>query len=608
MFLVHDCRKTILAQGVTLTMDTRKSRLNNNVLIVGSSGRGKTRNVIKPNIMQMNSSYVISDPKGRLVLELGDMLESHGYKVKVLNLIDMAKSNSYNPFHYVKSDADVYKLIEYIMVNVNPAFYFSKDPFWDNAAKALLSAIVFYLRSECPEEDQTFCSVMKMLRCLEVRECNEEFLSTLDIMFKLLKEKDPEHIAVRQYAVFKAAASRTAASIAVTTSVLLQWFNLAEYEALTATDSIEMENIGKELTALFVITSDTDRSKNWLAGVFYSQLLDVLCQAADAEHNGSLPVHVRFVLDDFASTAKIPYMDDKMAMIRSREISCIIVIQDEAQLEKEYGPAARGIISNCESYIFLGSSNIDSCDIAARRLANPEITGAVIRELEYDQCVVICGNEGGIYKKYNIKDHPRYDLIADSSKDSFYDLVGKHSIFSVAKPQTKHSFQPHPTHLKDSLFDSREEEYLYQVLNMISNISVHVHQQLRDVFQSSYTAFSMKLSYMHCDFIIRNSKLMPLFGIEIDGKQHRSNPDQVVNDSIKNNFFEINGVPLLRFTAAEVRTDISNVLDKILKTADGLDDKKHILCGSIPVYKDRPVPKETASLDTVRRIHGPKKP
>lgn len=591
MLFVHDCRNTILARGKTLTMDTWKSRLNNNVLLVGASGRGKTRNFIKPNIMQMNSNYVISDPKGTLVLELGNMLESHGYKVKVLNLLDMEHSNSYNPFKYIRCEADVYKLIDYLMANINPAGLRSLDPFWDNAAKALLSAICFFLTSECNEEDQNFSSVMKLLRCHSVNEDRAEYESTLDVLFRSLEEKDPENIAVKQYQVFKSAGpGKTAQSIQISTEVLLQYFNLSEYEMLTSTDNIDLDSIGTEKTALFVIVSDTDRSKNWLAGIFYCQLFDVLCHYADTQTpNHRLPFHVRFILDDFVCTARIPDFDYKMAMIRSREISAIVVIQDETQLEKEYWKAANGIIANCDSYVFLGSSNIDSCDTAARRLGDPDVSGSDIRKMKYDECVVICGNEGGIYKKFDIKTHPRYSLIADNPSAGYYPLSEKHYLKS--KPQVKRMSSTNgAVSIKTSMFDSKEEAYLYSILCRISNLVVYPHQHLRDIFQSYDTKFFKKLSYMHCDFVIRNVNYQPLVGVEIDGMQHGNDPDQMANDGIKDNFFAMNDMPLLRFKAADIRCNIHDVLSRIMDVISELDPNAHELGGSIPSYGEWEMP------------------
>lgn len=289
-----------------------------------------------------------------------------------------------------------------------------------------------------------------------------------------------------------------------------------------------------------------------------------------------LPIHVRFILDDFACTAKIPDFDYKMSMIRSREISCIVAIQDEAQLEKEYWKASQGVISNCDTYIFLGSTNIDSCNIAARRLGNPEITGTDIRCMDYDECLVICGNEGGVYEKFNIKDHPRYSMIADKSTAEYYALAQKHRL-EIKKRKAKSSAKGNSVLLKERLFDSKEEEFLYAILCQISNLYIYPHQHLRDVFQTGNTAYSMKLSYMHCDFVIRDEKDKVLFAIEIDGLQHVRDSDQIVNDKLKDNFFEMNKIPLLRFKAYEVRHHIEDVITRIISTASQADKKEHIL-------------------------------
>ena len=556
-------------------------------MLVGASGRGKTRSFIKPNIMQMNCNYVISDSKGTLILELGKMLEAHGYRIKVLNLLDMEHSNAYNPFRYIRCDADVYKLIDYLMVNINPLDLSRLDPFWDNAAKALLSAICFFLLSECNAEDQTFANVMKLLRCLKVRKDEEDFKSTLDILFEDLAEKDPEHIAVKQYQIFKSAGNgKTAQSIQISTEVLLQHFNLEEYEMLTSTDTMELDSVGTEKTALFVIVSDTDRSKNWLAGIFYCQLFDILCNYADTQtEDHRLPIHTRFILDDFVCTARIPDFDYKMAMIRSREISCIVVIQDEAQLEKEYWKAAQGIIANCDSYVFLGSSNIDSCNVAAHRLGDPDISGSDIRRMDYGDCVVISGNEGGIFEKFNLKLHPRYSMIADGSLEAVYDLKGKHCLARKPKPVQKTSHGSAVT-TKSTMFDSTEEKYLYSILIRISNISVFPHQHLRDLFVTGDTAHSMKLSYMHCEFVLRNSEQKVLLGIEVDGMQHSSDPEQFANDRLKDQFFAGNGLPLLRFEAVTVRNNIKEVIQKVLSVVSEQAAIPHELQGDLESYRE----------------------
>ena len=617
MFFYHPI-ETILAKGNTLTMDTRKSRLNNNIMLVGASGRGKTRNFIMPNILQMTGSYVISDPKGTIVKQVGKTLEKNGYKIKVLNLVDMLHSDTYNPFNYVKGPQDIYKMIEYLMVNVSPNGLSSYDPFWDNATKALLSAICFYLYYECRPEERTIANIMRLLRCLEVRDAEydpsaAQYESTLDIMFKMVQERNPEHLAVKQYQIFKSAAGKTAQSIQISTEVYLQWFNLDEFVRLTSSDNIDLESIGTEKTALFVIVSDTDRSKNWLAGVFYSQLFDVLCNYADTKTvDGRLPFHVRFFLDDFACTARIPDFDYKMAMVRSREISCVIAIQDEAQLEKEYRTAAQGIITNCDSYVFLGASNVDICNIVAHRLGDSRLSGSDIRKMNYDQCVVICGNEGGIYTKYDLRKHPQYKHILDADPENVYELNERHTVplslpgkpknaevqhnysetaehtirssrtsYEMRKPRSengaledivaleflKDKVNENLATYKSNLFDSAEEEYLYSVLTKIINIHFFPHQHLRDIFTAKNTALSKKLAKMHCDFVARNHRMKVLFAIEIDGRQHEFDVKQIANDQLKDGLFKENNIPLLRFSAEEVRNSSKTVVNKILEAA-----------------------------------------
>lgn len=412
----------------------KHSPLNNNVCLVGASGRGKTRNFIKPNIMQMNGNYVISDPKGVLVQELGTMLENNGYIVKVLNLVDLELSDSYNPFDYLKNESDVYTLIDYLMENFTARYTrWHEDPFWDNAAKALLSAICFYIMEDCPESDRNFRTVLKIICSHEASsEWNRDIDSVLDVLMKELEERNPTSTAVAQYKLFKniKGAERAEASIMMSAAVYLQHFNLPEYDRLTNRDSIHMDRLSYSRMAVFVITSDTDPSKNWLAGLFYSQLIDILSKTPNNRH-------IHFFMDDFVCCGKIPEFDYKLAMFRSRNISCTITLQDEAQLEKEYGNAAQSIISNCAHYVFMGSYNIDACDAVAKRMAKRNITGRKIRKMSLQKCVVITGRKSGIYRKYDLKKHPRYKEIVDdfrfdcsppSKSPLLYDLRSKTSL------------------------------------------------------------------------------------------------------------------------------------------------------------------------------------
>lgn len=562
---------TILAKGVYLTLDTWESNLNNNIMLVGASGRGKTRYFIKPNIMQMNSNYIISDPKGAILKEVGIMLENNGYHIKVLNLVDTEHSQGYNPFAYIRNDADIYKLIDYLIANVNPENAHYSDPFWPNSSKALISAVMFYLYKECSPSERNFSNVMKLLRAAIIKDGKEDYKSPLDIIFEDLEKKDPNHIAVMQYSIFKQAPAKTASTILTCAEVDMQYFNLDEYIQLTSKDTLDLYSLSVEKTALFVITSDTDKSKNWLAGLFYSQLFDILSHTMNKHH-------IRFILDDFVCTGRIPDFDYKIAMIRSRNMSCV-VIQDEAQLWKEYGQATKGIISNCDCYVFLGSSNIDACNDAAHRLCESGITGPYIRKLPYSKCVVVYGNQGGIYKKYDIKKHPNYHLIADdTTSPNIYTIKNNRTI-----PQTSDTFQNFKmlqmrcvrenselskqiehSSIKDSLLDSTEEKILYNAIRNIPNVVVFPHQHLRDIFVSGESKLSKKLGLMHCDFVIRDLQLRILIGVEIDGNQHLTDPKQMENDKTKDELFKQNSIPLLRFSAANIRNDVKSVVESIL--------------------------------------------
>lgn len=568
---------TILAHNYSLSLNTYETHLNNNVILVGASGRGKSRNVIKPNIMQLNSNYIISDPKGVLIRETGTMLRKHGYKVKVLNLIDMFHSNRYNPFHYIKTDSDIYKLIEFLMENIDKSASHT-DPFWPNAAKSLLASLCFYLHYEVPEEYRTFANIFRLLSLIHVPDESDYSPSEPDLLDELmgsLEEKDPEHIAVKQYSIFNSAAGRTRSSILLSAIVYLQHFALAEYENLTSSDEMEFENVTSEKTAIFVITADTDRSKNWLAGLFYSQLFDILC-------NQENPIHTRFILDDFICTGKIPAFDDKIAMIRSRNLSCIIVIQDEMQLECEYGKAAHTIITNCDSYVFLGSSDIDSCDIVARRLAEKKISGSYLRKIDSNKCVVIKGNQGGIFKKYNLYQHKRYRELSEVKNDkNYYDIELHHNVNSSVALNIKDilnnlyvSKDVAEVTRKYLLWDSSEEEKLYQALTKLPDITVFPHQHLRDVFKSENKATSKRLAMMHCDFILRDLAGYVLMGIEIDGNWHIEDKKQQERDSFKNDLFKDHFIPLLRISAYDIRTNLSSSMKQITEELN--ESSKHL--------------------------------
>ena len=349
----------ILTQTERLTMNNRpkdpKTARNKNVLVVGGSGSGKTRFFVKPQIMQMHSSYCITDPKGSLVCETGKMLQKNGYKIKMLNTINFKKSMHYNPFSYINSEKDVLKLVTCLMQNTKGEGKGS-DPFWEKAEQLLYTALIGYIWLEAPEEEKNFNTLIEMINAMEVREDDEDFENQVDIIFRELKEKNPNHFAVRQYAKYCLAAGKTAKSILVSCGARLAVFDIAELREVTAYDELELDTLGDRKTVLFLIMSDTDDSFNFLISMCYTQLFNLLCEKADDVYGGRLPVHVRCLIDECANIGQIPKLEKLIATIRSREISACLVLQAQSQLKAVYKDNADTIIGNCDSRLFLGGS------------------------------------------------------------------------------------------------------------------------------------------------------------------------------------------------------------------------------------------------------------
>ena len=370
----HDPLKNIIfTETEAMSLDTRKTRKNLNVLVIGGSGAGKTRFFVKPNIMQHNTSFVITDPKGELLKSTAQMLENNGYKIKVFNLIDLAHSNAYNPFAYIRDDKDVMKMINILIKNTTPKGASPSDPFWEKAETALLQAICYYLYHEAPYEEQNFSMVMELLRSAEVREGQEDYESDLDLLFNHLREKDSNHIALKQYAIFKQAAGQTAKSILVSVGVRMSMFNQRDIGALTITDNIMLEDLGVEKTALYVVIPDSHDTFNFLVAMMYSQIFDSLYFMADNEFGGRLPVHVRFLLDEFANIGQIPDFDKMVATMRSREVSVSIIIQNMAQLKAGYKDTWESITGNCDSLLFLGGQEQTTLEYISKRLGKTTI-------------------------------------------------------------------------------------------------------------------------------------------------------------------------------------------------------------------------------------------
>lgn len=340
-----------------------KYNINKNVLVIGGSGSGKTRFHVKPNIMQMNASYVITDPKGTILLECGNMLKNNGYKIKVLNLIDFSQSMRYNPFKYIKKESDILSLINCIMENTSDKNKTGGDEFWSKAESLYYQALVSYIWEEALEEEQNINTLLEMLNASEVSEENENFKNEIDILFENLKNKNPESYAVRQYTKYKLAAGKTAKSILISCAARMSPFDIKSVRDILSTDDLEIDKIGDEKTALFVIVSDTDSTFDFIAGMLYTQMFNVLCEKA-LENDGALKEHVTFLLDEFANQ-KIPNFERTISVIRSRNISAHIVLQSYSQLKSRYKDDAETITNNCDSFLFLGGKGSTLKEISA---------------------------------------------------------------------------------------------------------------------------------------------------------------------------------------------------------------------------------------------------
>ena len=348
----------LLTQTERLTMNGRpanpKYARNKNVLVIGGSGSGKTRFYVKPNLMQMHSSYCVTDPKGTIVLECGKMLEDNGYEIKILNTINFKKSMKYNPFAYLRSEKDILKLVQTIIANTKGEGEKSGEDFWVKAEKLYYTALIGYIFYEAPREEKNFATLLDMIDASEVREDNETYMNPIDRLFEALEKKEPTHFAVKQYKKYKLAAGKTAKSILISCGARLAPFDIQELRDLMSDDELELDTLGDRKTALFVIISDTDDTFNFVVSIMYSQLFNLLCDKADDVYGGRLPVHVRCLLDEFANIGLIPKFEKLIATIRSREISASIILQAQSQLKAIYKDNADTIVGNCDSTLFLG--------------------------------------------------------------------------------------------------------------------------------------------------------------------------------------------------------------------------------------------------------------
>ena len=346
----------ILTQNVKIGLNGKKHRRNLNVLVCGGSGAGKTRFYCKPNLMQTNTSFVVLDPKGEIVRDEGYLLEKKGYEVRVLDLINMEKSHCYNPFVYLKSDNDVQKLVTNLFKATTPKGSSSNDPFWDTAASMLLLALIFYLKYEAPEDEQNFPMVMELLRAGEVHEDDDTYISPLDVLFNRLESKEQDHIAVKYYRDYHSGSAKTLKSIQITLASRLEKFNLESLASLTATDELDLPSLGEKKVALFALIPDNDTSFNFLVSILYTQLFQQLFFLADHKYGGSLPIPVHFVMDEFANVSLPDDFDKILSVMRSREVSVSIILQNLAQLKALFEKQWESIVGNCDEFLYLGGN------------------------------------------------------------------------------------------------------------------------------------------------------------------------------------------------------------------------------------------------------------
>jgi traG family protein len=444
----------LLTQTERLTMNGRpanpKYARNKNVLVIGGSGSGKTRFFVKPNLMQMHSSYCVTDPKGTIVLECGKMLEDNGYEIKILNTINFKKSMKYNPFAYLRSEKDILKLVQTIIANTKGEGEKAGEDFWVKAEKLYYTALIGYIFYEAPREEKNFATLLDMIDASEVREDDETYMNPIDRLFEALEKKEPTHFAVKQYKKYKLAAGKTAKSILISCGARLAPFDIQELRDLMQEDELELDTLGDRKTALFVIISDTDDTFNFVVSIMYSQLFNLLCDKADDVYGGRLPVHVRCLLDEFANIGLIPKFEKLIATIRSREISASIILQAQSQLKAIYKDNADTIVGNCDSTLFLGGkekttlkelsetlgketidlyntsetrSNQKSFGLNYQKTGKELMSQDEITVMDGSKCIFqLRGVRPFLSDKFDITKHKNYKLLEDYDKKNLFDI------------------------------------------------------------------------------------------------------------------------------------------------------------------------------------------
>ena len=443
----------ILTKTERLMMSNRppdpKNARNKNVLVVGGSGSGKTRFWLKPNLLQCHSSYVVTDPKGTIVLECGNAMLKNGYKVRILNTINFKKSMHYNPFAYVHSEKDILKLVTTLMTNTKGEGS-GGDPFWEKSERLLLTALIAYLHYEAPVEEQNFATLLEMLNTMQVLEDDEEYQNPVDLLFEELAKKKPNSFAGRQYKLYKLAAGKTAKSILISCGARLAPFDIQELRDLTMYDELQLDTLGDKKTALFLIMSDTDSTFNFLISMVYTQLFNLLCDKADDVYGGKLPIHVRCLIDECANIGQIPNLEKLVATIRSREISACLVLQARSQLKAIYKDNADTIVGNMDSQIFLGGSepttlkdlsemlgketidafntsdtrgNSPSYGTAFQKMGHELLSRDELAVLDGGKCILqLRGVRPFLSDKYDLTQHPNYKLTSDYDPKNIFDI------------------------------------------------------------------------------------------------------------------------------------------------------------------------------------------
>lgn len=473
----------LFTQHVGMGLDGRKHLRNLNTIVVGGSGAGKTRFYAKPNLCQANTSFVVLDPKGELLRDTGFLLEHEGYEVRVLDLLNMEKSHCYNPFFYLRDDNDVQRLVTNLFKSTTPNGSQTQDPFWDTAASMLLLALIFYLHHEAPQDEQNFPMVMEMLRAGEVREEDDSYQSPLDELFERLEMREPDHIAVKYYKDYHSGSAKTLKSIQITLAARLEKFNLESLASLTATDELELSSLGEKKVALFALIPDNDTSFNFLVSILYTQLFQQLFHSADHKYGGRLPVHVHFLMDEFANVSLPEDFDKILSVMRSREVSVSIILQNMAQIKALYEKQWESIVGNCDSFLYLGGNEQSTHKYVSELLGkatidtntygkstgrngnystNFQITGrelldaAEVRLLDNQNAILfIRGEKPVLDDKYDILKHPNVALTTDGKAEPYRHGTAENAVATVSFAQVGEAIS----------FAAEETENMYELLS-----------------------------------------------------------------------------------------------------------------------------------------------